>query len=555
MLVVQVLFFGLFFAGLFLLATDRHAQATLKRYWKYILLALCLTLLWRVPMLGPFFHGMEYEDAYVYTVSARQIAGHSQIPGPGTPYLTTVCDVGSLDKCQMATTFSGHYIGSPYVFSVAAKIFGYTPAIGAWVGVGASCLTVILIFLVGSILSDEPLMPICAASVFAMTPVFAVYGIGSYAEPTSSLCGNLALYGWLRYVYHPPGERHSQASLWSSFSLWGFALLFSIIVKRENILIACVLPLTYVTYSSLRKTPNSEWLRMANATSISVLAILFSLVSLRFVDVLLNETSEYGHLPFGFTQARSLIPAFAVSFNVPSWYCFGLLWFMCGVGTMWLSRNRYLYPLFLMGSYLGVYVLHIRSYYQVNYNDVTPADALRYSINFMTMWSLLAGAGVAYAVRRWVFCLTNSRWRNLSLLFCCLFYGAFAYKCTYRLREQVTREEQRTRVQPSFIASKFAAAMGSADTYVITLEPLLLQIYGASNINVIDLAQMNTEIVRSLESSPSPLNILLLEQTIYQNELDANRYNAQVALLSGFSRMTLYRNDEFVILKLIPGTS
>src|SRR5579864_7189306 len=114
LLVAQFLFWALIVAVALLATTDRYFRDTIRRYSLYLLVAILVTLVWRFPKGSVLFLGMEYEDAYVYTVTARQILEGNHI-GVGTKnYLTTVCDVGSLQTCQSATTYSGHYIGSPY---------------------------------------------------------------------------------------------------------------------------------------------------------------------------------------------------------------------------------------------------------------------------------------------------------------------------------------------------------------------------------------------------------------------------------------------------------
>ena len=182
-------------------------------------------------------------------------------------------------------------------------------------------------------------------------------------------------------------------------------------------------------------------------------------------------------------------------------------------------------------AYLSLYVSHVRSYYQVNYGDVTPADALRYSMNFMTMWALLAGVGLSYVVRGCRGVGDGLRWRAVGVTAALVVYGATAYRYTTALRDEVTSEEQRTRIEPSVVASQLAVAMGSADTYVVTLEPLVLQMYGPSNVNVIALTRVNDQLIAALASQHEHLKLLYLDNAIYRNEIDQNRYRPQLEVL------------------------
>jgi hypothetical protein len=58
-------------------------------------------------------------------------------------------------------------------------VFGYTPDIASLVNVFAACLADILIFCVALLATSNVTMAGAAALVFAITPVFAVYGLGT----------------------------------------------------------------------------------------------------------------------------------------------------------------------------------------------------------------------------------------------------------------------------------------------------------------------------------------------------------------------------------------
>src|ERR1700751_1507137 len=98
----------------------------LKTHWTRLVFLLLLTLLWRVPVNGTFFHGLEYEDSYIYTVAGRQMFEHL---GPtsvsvDSPYSIDVCKIGSLRACQQWEPFPEHLIGYPYVISLFSRVLG-----------------------------------------------------------------------------------------------------------------------------------------------------------------------------------------------------------------------------------------------------------------------------------------------------------------------------------------------------------------------------------------------------------------------------------------------
>ena len=78
------------------LATDAPTRSIIRNHWKVLLLLVCMTTLWRWPFNGTFFHGLEYEDSYVYTAAARAPAPPKISEGVGSAYLISTCVVGSL---------------------------------------------------------------------------------------------------------------------------------------------------------------------------------------------------------------------------------------------------------------------------------------------------------------------------------------------------------------------------------------------------------------------------------------------------------------------------
>jgi len=547
--VTRILFWSLVVAGALTAVTDRYIRATIRRYSLYLILAILATFVWRFPSGSLFFAGMEYEDSYVYTVVAREMVEGNHVAEGSTSYLTTVCDVGSLRTCQSSTTYSGHYIGSPYVLSLAARVLGYRPAIAELVGIAAACLTVVLVFFIARMLSTDDFVPIFSAAVFAMTPVFAVHGIAAFAEPLSNMCVTIGFFAYLRYLYSLPTQR-SRVSDAAALCTWSLALLFAILVKRENLVLAFVLPFVSIVRITARCDLTTRWYRIGAVSLGSGIAVAFSLLSLRFGEVLLNEASEFRRTPFSLTQVRSLLPVFLSSFGITSWYCLGLVWVL--VGLFLIRRRNYwtLYPVLVIIGYLSLYVSHVRSYYQVQYGEVTPADALRYSMNFMTMWALVAGVGFAYVVRKWRGVGDGLQWRAVAVTAALVVYAASAYRYTTVLRDDVANEELRARIEPSIVASQLALASGSADTYVITLEPLVIQMYSPQNVNVIELTRLNHQLIEALASLHEHLNLLYLDNAIYRNEIDERRYRPQLDFLRRWGRESLHRSDQFEVVKL-----
>src|ERR1039458_4175806 len=201
--VVAMLFWSSVISTIACFLTDSYLHSLLRIHWKPLAASVVLVLIWRIPTEGAFFHGLEYEDSYVYTVAGRQMAEHFRIePGGATlPYSINVCAVGSLTSCSLPDNYPEHLIGYPYILSRFFKVFGYQPSIGSIVNVVCACFVEILVFLLCIVVSDNVIAAGSAALIFAITPIFAVWGLETSAEPIANGCMCLVLWLCLRYVF------------------------------------------------------------------------------------------------------------------------------------------------------------------------------------------------------------------------------------------------------------------------------------------------------------------------------------------------------------------
>ena len=102
-------------------------------------------------------------------------------------YLTTVCAVGNWNSCKISDTFSGHYIGYPFLIALTSRLLGFNPMIGSYLSLSASLIAVVLIFLVGELIDPGGFVGLAGSLVFCLTPVFAVQGVGTYESQFPTL--------------------------------------------------------------------------------------------------------------------------------------------------------------------------------------------------------------------------------------------------------------------------------------------------------------------------------------------------------------------------------
>jgi len=277
--VVKALFWGGFLASAASLVADRWLQKTIREHWKLILVLVLLVLSWRIPWGGTLFHGLEYEDSYVYTVAGRQILENGGLSAPSIefPYSINVCEIGSLESCEGWQTFPEHFIGYPYTIALFSQVIGYTPDVASIENVITACLTDIVIFFIALLATSDVTTATAAAIVYAITPVFAVYGLETSAEPASNACLSLVIWLYVRSISTLGISGHLRRQLMRWFALIA-VLLFSITVKREDILLAWILPVILPLVPDWRAAPRFERIRSLVILVLgAALAVAFSI--------------------------------------------------------------------------------------------------------------------------------------------------------------------------------------------------------------------------------------------------------------------------------------
>lgn len=554
--VVKVLFWASAFTSLACALTDRYLHSLFKTHWKLVLLSVGLVLLLRIPAEGAFFHGMEYEDSYVYTVAGRQLAEHIQIAPSGVtlPYSINVCVVGSLSSCKQYDNFPEHLSGYPYIISVLSDVFGYDPSIGSIANVACACFADMLIFLVCMLITDDVIVAGSAALIFAVTPVFAVWGLETSAEPISNGCMSLILWFCLRYVSARPGDE----GRWRTVLMWcGFTaiLLFSLTLKRENILLAVLLPVIALIVQVTTKRPPRLPMRPVWGVVLAAMLALILSFQMKLFQTMSDETVLLRKFPPTPGQLIALLPVFLHSFFIVEWYGGAVILVLAGAIITWRRKSLGLFPLIVFVAYVLLYAFHIRSYYELLSGNTSPRSALRFSMNLMSVWSILAGVGAA-ALIKW---LSRTRmWGCHRVLANRIAVGvavaivAVSYGVTTYFREDVVEDEFRMRIEPSLAALRIATDDRTKPNYILTMEPLIPQMYAEPTVDVLSLPAVNGPVMRQIGFSQGTTGVLYLDENIHRTPADAERYKGQFEYLHQFSESTITGNEVYSIIRIAP---
>ena len=445
-----------------------------------------------------------------------------------------------------------HLIGYPYILSVLFKVFGYHSSIGSIANVVCASLVGILIFLLCIVISDDVITAVSAALIFAITPIFGVWGLETSAEPIANGCISLVLWFCLRYIFVCP-ERISR---WRGFLIWcafTSTLLFSLTVKRENILLPIVLPLVVLlVHFRNNSTQSSPFHRYGWILASAALALMFSL-QLHLPQTQSSQIALLKQFPLTATELLSFLPVFVSSFFVVQWYGGAVILVCVGAIVALRQRNLALFPLLLFVAYLLLYVFHIRTYYEMQSGSTDARAALRFSMSLMGMWSILAGLGTASMLRwfRRTRIWTNHRVPVNWIVGCTVaaIVGTSFFATDY-FREDVVRDELRMRIEPSLTAVQAADHDPKRQTYILTLEPLILQMYANPNVNVISLRALNDEVMKDIGFDQGVVGVLYLDEQIHRSPADEERYKSQLEYLNQFRRTSLTSNSLFSIIQI-----
>ena len=551
---VKTLFWGGVLASAASLVTDRWLQNTIRDHWKLILVLVLLVLSWRIPSDGTFFHGLEYEDSYVYTVASRQML-ETGGPSPTAnefPYSIEVCVVGSLKSCQEWQTFREHFIGYSYTVSLLSRLIGYRPDVGSIENVVAACLTDILIFFIGLLATSDVMTASAAAIIYAITPVFAVYGLETSAEPASNACLSLVIWLYVRSI-SALGISDHRWRQWMRWCALIAVLLFSMTVKRENILLAVILPVILPLVSDWRAAPRFERIRLLVILVLGAALALAFCVHMRLPQTAEGEAGLLRAYPLTVGRLATFVYGFARSFFVNEWY--GGVAFVVAIGAVVCCRRRglLLVPLVVFIAFGLLYAFHIRSYYEMRSGHVESLAALRFSMNLMTVWALLAGIGIVAVMIKVRGLRLYGRYKRISLIIgvgTLAFALAVSFVITKSLRADAVEDETNVRLTPTRTALEFASRSGSQSDYILTMEPLIVQMYANSTVRVVDLANISsTELEKLIDSGQAGL-FVYLDESIHQSEADSIRYGTQIRYLNSLSQRVVYNSDEFKIISV-----
>jgi hypothetical protein len=169
-------------------------------------------------------------------------------------------------------------------------------------------------------------------------------------------------------------------------------------VKREDFLLGMVLPIMALLLVP-RKTPVAMRRRTLTLFMFTTVTLaVFLSVEMGLWLTTGSELELAKAFPLTARRLAAFFLGFARSIFVAKWYMGAILAVAAGAIISMRRRGLSLVPLILFICYFMIYAFHIRSYYEMQSVTIEPYSALRFSMNFMCLWSLLAGIGIGNVI-------------------------------------------------------------------------------------------------------------------------------------------------------------
>jgi hypothetical protein len=335
---------------------------------------------------------------------------------------------------------------------------------------------------------------------------------------------------------------------WVAYSA---ALLFSQTVKREDILLAVVLP-AMISFAQ----PKVQPARLMRNLKIGLVLVTSGLALMLSFKMHLLQTSggerELLHqFPLTLARLAKFNDSFLSSFLVTSWYGGTFLAVAVGAVVACLGRGRAAVPVVLLSAFVLLYASHIRSYYEMESGRIVPEAALRFSMNFMGLWAVVAGVGLGAIVKRarqfsvWPRAPRGLLWGTTVI---CTMVLAASLITTIHLRNDKVEDESISRLTPAATAAHAATHDAGPSYFIATMEPLVVQMYSGPETRIVDLENANTLTLTALASS-EPFLIFVRERGRL-TEVDLMRYGNPIDYILSLPSETLISGDGFEIARI-----
>jgi len=552
--IISFLFCSSAILAIISLCINQHVRKLLKQHWKLIIFLLLINFIFKCPINFEFFDGIEYEDSYIFKASARALFENKYYIDHNNPFLPTACIFGSIRNCKISATYNGFYLGYPYIINLGYNFFGYNPNIANVISLVFSSFSIVLIFLISLIIINNVFYAISCSFIYITIPIFNVYSSTSLSEPLTNAYILLVLLIYIIFIYYPKnlGKTFFYCDILTILALIS-TMVFSILIKRVNLSLLFFLPLISLIHLYLNRqnveAKKTLW-RIIFILPLIIIVMLFCFTSLNIMGTLHPEKNDIGKEPFSLSYFSNLAPIFMKSFLNIKWYLFYSIFLLLGLFTFMRTRLG-IFPAIIFLFYFVLYTTHYRSYYFIKGAPVSEGDSIRYMMSIIGMYSLIAGIGIYYSIKYFEKAANKVRDKNISKIFFAgiiLIVLIISFIFTIKNRFDSTEDEYFVRIQPVI---KTLDYVNNKETIIVTSEPLIFQIIGDSNMEIIDFCSISILIPIKMIDEIFKTHKVIYLQTIEQDSINIERYALQFKYIDSKKKRILYDGKNFKIYELL----
>ena len=335
--------------------------------------SVALTLLFKFSLRH--FFGIEYEDAFIYNLSAKLL--YNKIYP--ISFLTDGIILGSINAPNITATYSSHFITFPTLISWVYAITGYNIYIPNFINVFLEFLTILTLSISAKKIFNAGKYWFVFPTIYCLAPIINIFGSSQLSETFSSF---LVITTILAYFYYLKNN-----SL-DNLLIFVVSYLLAIITRRENIVILLfVLVVSFLQWIRTKKL--KEFLPI-------LITITISLIFFVFVQNVFElnrlESQEIGQDNFSLNYIIKLIPYYINSLMDVN--LFNISFFIMIIASIyflinWRKNQDMVSLILLYATFLFVYSFHYRNYGFIKYGTINQFDTFRYLNNFYEILTLV----------------------------------------------------------------------------------------------------------------------------------------------------------------------
>lgn len=455
------------------------------------------------------FWGLEYEDAFIFNDTARQINHNYNYY---SNYLTESCIDGSYEQCNQFATFGGHFLTFPLILSNLNLLIDYHPHNIFYLNFICSLVLLIVVFIWNRQHRNQHYFSLTAFLLLMLiTPFITIFQTSGLVETFSSLLVVL----FVLYFFKLNENDFSISNY--SFLVALCALIGSVITKRENLIL--LLPLFVVPIYNL-------WYKK-KVFSYGYLIFLFcSFLSVSFfvhlIDLFSIETNEGGDIGTSTFSISFLFQNLGENLlslmNYRYWGLTGVL-FILSIIFFAIKKDHTLLGLFCLIMslfYMILYSTHYRSYYQVHYNISDPFETLRYSVNYFPLVCLFISSVNLKNL------ISKQRMLTTPILVVGIVVVLMLIINVVKTRIGFSRDEYFSRIEP---VEKTLEVVKQNDIIISDI-PIVFHCYISDKQTVVDFYSLSKAKFDSLIWNNREGNIYLIRPM--ENSVDSMRYESEI---------------------------